>query len=39
MGEYKRAIMELVGRLQSERALERLYKLALYLYTREERKL
>lgn len=32
---YKKAIVELVGKIQSEKLLRRIYKLVLYLYTRE----
>ena len=32
---YKKAIVELVGKIQSEKLLRRIYKFVLYLYTRE----
>lgn len=32
---YREAIIELVGRIHSERTLKRIYKFVLYLYTRE----
>lgn len=33
--KYKKAIIEIVGKIQSEKALKRIYKLVLYLYTHE----
>ena len=32
---YKEAIIELVGKIHSVSALKRIYKIALYLYTKE----
>lgn len=32
---YKEAIVEIVGKIHSERILERIYKFVLYLYTHE----
>ena len=32
---YKEAIMELVGKIHSEKILKRIYKFVLYLYTKE----
>ena len=32
---YKKAIIELVGKIHSERILKRIYKFVLYLYTKE----
>lgn len=32
---YKETIIELVGKIRSERTLKRIYKLVLYLYTHE----
>lgn len=33
--KYKEAIIEIVGKIQSEKSLKRIYKLVLYLYTHE----
>lgn len=33
---YKEAIIELVGKIHSERILKRIYKFVLYLYTMSE---
>jgi hypothetical protein len=33
--KYKETIIELVGKIQSERILKRIYKFVLYLYTHE----
>lgn len=32
---YKEAIVEIVGKIQSEKVLKRIYKFVLYLYTHE----
>lgn len=32
---YKETIIELVGKIQSEKVLKRIYKIVLYLYTHE----
>ncbi len=32
---YKETIIELVGKIQSEKVLKRIYKFVLYLYTHE----
>jgi hypothetical protein len=32
---YKETIIELVGKIQSEKILKRIYKFVLYLYTHE----
>ncbi len=32
MAEYKKTIIELVGKIHNEKALRRIYKLVLYLY-------
>ena len=32
---YKKAIVEIVGKIQNERILKRIYKFVLYLYTHE----
>ena len=32
---YKEAIVEIVGKIQNERILKRIYKFVLYLYTHE----
>ena len=32
---YKEAIVEIVGKIQSEHILKRIYKFVLYLYTHE----
>ncbi len=32
---YKKVIIELIGKIQSERILKRIYKIVLYLYTHE----
>ena len=32
---YKEAITEIVGKIQNERILKRIYKFVLYLYTHE----
>lgn len=32
---YKEAIVEIVGKIQSEKVLRRIYKFVLYLYTHE----
>jgi hypothetical protein len=32
---YREAIIELVGKIQSEMKLKRIYKLVLYIYTHE----
>lgn len=33
--KYKETIIEIVGKIQSERILKRIYKFVLYLYTHE----
>lgn len=33
--KYKAAILEMVGKIQSEKTLKRIYKIVLYLYTKE----
>lgn len=33
--KYKEAIIEIVGKIHSERILKRIYKIVLYLYTHE----
>lgn len=33
--KYKAAILELVGKIQNEKTLKRIYKIVLYLYTKE----
>ena len=33
--KYKETIIEIVGKIQSERVLKRIYKFVLYLYTHE----
>ena len=32
---YKKTIVELVGKIQSEKLLKRIYKFVLYIYTHE----
>lgn len=32
---YKKTIVELVGKIHSEKVLKRIYKIVLYLYTHE----
>lgn len=33
--KYKETIIEIVGKIQSEKILKRIYKIVLYLYTHE----
>lgn len=33
--KYKKAIIEIVGKIHSEKVLKRIYKFVLYLYTHE----
>ncbi len=33
--EYKEAITEMIGKIHNDQILKRIYKLVLYLYTRE----
>lgn len=35
MARYKKAIIELLGKMENEEALKRIYKLTEYLYLRE----
>lgn len=36
MEQYKKAIIELMEKIHNENALQRIYNLALYIYTREK---